>query len=69
MYECMNGIFTFLRKHNWDNLVIWGFSCTVDPVTDEGFIISRDSSAVEQLFRKQQVVGSNPILGSIHLGI
>ena len=25
---------------------------------------SRDSSAVEQLFRKQQVVGSNPILGS-----
>ena len=27
----------------------------------------RDSSAVEQLFRKQQVVGSNPILGSIRL--
>lgn len=25
----------------------------------------RDSSAVEQLFRKQQVVGSNPILGSL----
>lgn len=26
----------------------------------------RDSSAVEQLFRKQQVVGSNPILGSLY---
>jgi hypothetical protein len=31
---------------------------------DEQRSLCRDSSAVEQLFRKQQVVGSNPILGS-----
>ncbi len=28
------------------------------------FLLSRDSSAVEQLIRNQQAVGSNPILGS-----
>ena len=28
------------------------------------YVFCRGSSGVEQLFRKQQVVGSNPILGS-----
>lgn len=30
------------------------------------FLISRCSSGVEQLFRKQQVAGSNPVIGSSH---
>ena len=34
----------------------------------EAGVLGRDSSAVEQLFRKQQVVGSNPILGSDPFG-
>ena len=35
----------------------------------EMVVFCRDSSGVEQLFRKQQVVGSNPILGSTYLVI